>query len=78
MRESRTYGSERGGYRKVPVYSISGVCCANPSAWVFADVVLLVLYFREMKHICSMKTGLQPEASSAKMHRKLSSAHAYR
>ena len=22
MRESRTYGSVRGGYRKVPVYSI--------------------------------------------------------
>ena len=25
MRESRTYGSERGGYRKVPVYSIAEV-----------------------------------------------------
>ena len=24
MRESRTYGSVRGGYRKVPVYSIVG------------------------------------------------------
>lgn len=29
----------------------NGVCCANPVAWVFADVVLLILYFREMKHI---------------------------
>ena len=25
MRESRTYGSVRGGYRKVSVYSIVGV-----------------------------------------------------
>lgn len=25
MRESRTYGSVRGGYRKVPVYSIEEV-----------------------------------------------------
>ena len=56
----------------------NGVCCANPSAWVFADVVLLVLYFREMRHIRSMKTGLLPEASPPTVRRKLSSAHAYR
>ena len=56
----------------------SGVCCANPSAWVFADVVLLVLYFREMRHIRAAQTGLQEEDSHVKMHRKLSSAHAYR
>lgn len=31
MRESRTYGSVRGGYRKVPVYSIlrGQVCLAG-------------------------------------------------
>ena len=56
----------------------NGVCCANPSAWVFADVVLLVLYFREMRHIRSAQTGLLPEASPATVRRKLSSAHAYR
>lgn len=27
MRESRTYGSVRGGYRKVSVYSIMEVVC---------------------------------------------------
>ena len=54
----------------------NGVCCANPAAWVFADVVLLVLYFREMRHIRSMKAaGLQPEAVQTGFRRKLASAH---
>ena len=53
----------------------SGVCCANPSAWVFADVVLLLLYFREMRDLRSVQTGAQPVAGSAGMRRKLSSAH---
>ena len=56
----------------------NGVCCANPAAWVFADVVLLLLYFREMRHIRSAQTGLQPGTAHKRIHRKLSSAHAYR
>ena len=53
----------------------NGVCCANPAAWVFADVVLLVLYFREIRHIRSMKAGLQPETVQTGFRRKLASAH---
>ena len=45
----------------------NGVCCANPAAWVFADVVLLVLYFREMRHIRSAQTGVQPEVAQTKI-----------
>ena len=56
----------------------NGVCCANPSAWVFADTVLLVLYFREMRHIRSANPALPAEAVHTEPQRKLSSAHAYR
>ena len=34
MRESRTYGSVRGGYRKVPVYSIVVVMGRNANSGI--------------------------------------------
>ena len=55
----------------------TGVCCANPSAWVFADAVLLLLYFREMHHIRAANTGLRPEAAHTRFRRKLAHAHTY-
>ena len=55
----------------------TGVCCANPSAWVFADAVLLLLYFREMRHIRAANTGLLPEAAPTRFHRKLAHAHTF-
>jgi hypothetical protein len=61
--------------------SIFQVCDRNEITGlevISADVVLLVLYFREMRHIRSAQTGLLPEASPPTVHRKLSSAHAYR
>ena len=55
----------------------TGVCCANPSAWVFADAVLLLLYFREMRHIRAANTGLRPEAAPTRFHRNLAHAHTF-
>ena len=32
-------------------YAFGAVCFANPLAWLFADVILLFLYFRKLKYL---------------------------
>jgi hypothetical protein len=40
----------------------TAVCYANPAAWLFADVVLLILYVREMRRL----DPIRPEALKQK------------
>jgi len=44
-----------------PLFGFKAVCYAGPVAWLFADVVLLVIYLRKEKYLLRARDFIQPD-----------------
>lgn len=55
------------GMLLVPVFGFDAACFAHPLAWIFADLILIPVYFHSFKKLGSMEKGnnASPAASSS-------------
>ncbi len=54
-------------------YAFDAVCFANPTAWLFADVILLYLYFTKLRYLSRMLP--QEDSNAASVTPLPASAH---